>query len=217
VTLAPRAFLITDGRVADEAATVKCAAAVVARLGPTRGRHVMFGVRARSGSARACVELARALVAVARPGGVRVVVHDRLDIAAACAADGVQLGERSVEVHAARAFLGERAWIGRSCHDAAGLARAYEDGADAATLSPVFGSPGKGIPLGPAAFGSMRAAVPTLPVIALGGIDAGRVRTAVDAGANGVAMIRAWLMAADPASLVEEIVAAFESRGRSVA
>jgi thiamine-phosphate pyrophosphorylase len=47
-----------------------------------------------------------------------------------------------------------------------------------------------------------------LPLLALGGVDAGNAREAVAAGAHGVAVIRAWLAAADRAAAVRALLAA---------
>jgi thiamine-phosphate pyrophosphorylase len=118
----------------------------------------------------------------------------------------VQLGEGSVRVREARSLLGDRAWIGRSCHDERGLAEALADGADAVTLSPLFASPGKGEPLGEARFAALRARFPALFVVALGGIDARNAHRAFAAGADAVAAIRAWLTSTDPVAEVRDLL-----------
>lgn len=185
-----RLLAITEASVADVPTTLRRAEALLHLVDP---RSVAFGVRDHALPARQRVSLTRALVALARPLGAKVVVHDRVDVALAAQADGVQLGERSVSVREARSLLGATGWIGRSCHDAEGMRAAASEGVDAVTLSPVFASPGKGEPLGLARFAALRATVPSLPVLALGGIDAARAAEVLDAGASGVAMIRAWL------------------------
>ncbi len=201
-----RAFLISDLGAADARETVARAARVVEVLD---GERIVFGVRDHAAGARVRVELARALIAVARPRGARVVLHDRIDLALAAGADGVQLGERSVEVADARRLLGAGAWIGCSCHDAAGLEIARRAGADAATLSPLFASPGKGEPLGVERFAALRSVAPELEVLALGGVDAGNASLAARAGASGAATIRGWLSARDPGAAVRAIIDAF--------
>ena len=197
-----RLYLPTDLGLASLAQTLQRAALVLDAAPDPRA--VMFGVRDHAASSATKLSLARALIELARPRGARVVVHDRVDVALAAAADGGQLGERSIEVRDARALLGANAWIGRSCHDGAGLLAARDAGADGATLSPLFGSPGKGPALGVARFAELRALVPSLPVIALGGIDAGNARDALAVGATGVAALRAWL-GDDPAAFARSI------------
>jgi thiamine-phosphate pyrophosphorylase len=184
-------YLPTELGLASIDETVRRAALVVANV--ANPRAVIFGIRDHGATVATRLMLARALIDVARPRGARVVVHDRVDLALVAEADGVQLGERSIDVRDARALLGASAWIGRSCHDGAGLIAANEAGADAAVLSPLFASPGKATPLGVATFAALRALVPSLPVIALGGINEANVREALAAGATGVAALRAWL------------------------
>jgi thiamine-phosphate pyrophosphorylase len=98
---------------------------------------------------------------------------------------------------AARALLGPGALIGVSAHDGAGIARAAAQGADYVTLSPVFPSlskPGYGPPLELEGFARLAANAP-LPVLALGGIDAGNAASVRAAGAAGVAVMGALLRA----------------------
>jgi len=96
--------------------------------------------------------------------------------------------------------------VGRSCHDATELAGAVAEGADHATLSPVFpteSKPGYGPPLGLAALRELCAGA-ALPVYALGGIDTPeRARDCLAAGAAGVAVMGAVMRAPDPARATE--------------
>lgn len=117
--------------------------------------------------------------------GATVSISDDLGLAADLGL-GVHLSEEGPSIAAARAALGDRR-IGASRHDAGGLGRSLL--ADYATLSPVLGSPGKGPALGWPAFTD---ALPEgLPVLALGGVGPDQVATARQAGAAGVAAIRA--------------------------
>jgi thiamine-phosphate pyrophosphorylase len=104
---------------------------------------------------------------------------------------------------------------GRSCHDAASLLRAREEGAAYATLSPVFPSaskPGYGPPLGVAGLARLVRTVPGLPVYALGGIDAGSAAGCRDAGAAGVAAMGAVMGAARPEVAVRELLASLNAQ-----
>jgi thiamine-phosphate pyrophosphorylase len=100
--------------------------------------------------------------------------------------------------------------IGRSCHDAAEVARLSLE--DYVTLSPVFPTstkPGYGPALGPSGAGAL---APSMPWLALGGIDSpsGAAGCAA-AGAAGVAVLGAVMRAADPAAVAASLVAGFES------
>jgi thiamine-phosphate pyrophosphorylase len=192
-------LVITDLAVADEASTCRRVLELSAAVG---GARLAVALRDHGESARRRFAFGLNLQGTARACGARFLVFDRCDLARALDADGVHLGERSLGVLEARALLGSDAIVGRSCHDASGLERAAADGADYATLSPLFRSPGKGAPLGREAFARLRARVPALPVCALGGVDARSIRAAISAGADAVAMIRGALDASANVDLI---------------
>lgn len=207
---APRLVLITDLSMADETRSIEALRAILDAVPPDL---VAVGLRDHSATARRRRDLGLRLVATARPLGARVLVHDRIDLARAIDADGVQLGARSIEVEEARALLPKESVVAKSCHDAAELRRAVEEGVDWVTLSSLFSSPTKGAPLGVERFSEMRArAASSVPVVALGGIDATNVDAARRAGANGVAVIRAWLATEDAAKAARALVAPFVGR-----
>ena len=193
-----RLSLLTDLHIADAEETLARARVVLA--GALAPETIVFAVRDHDASVRTRLALTRSLLALARPRGARVVVHDRIDLMLAADADGVHLAQRSVDVLDARVLVGRR-HLGRSCHDDAGLAAA--GGCDAATLSPLFASPGKGAPLGVARFATLARAA-AMPVIALGGITATNAAEAFAAGAAGVATIRGWLVD-DPLTLLRAV------------
>jgi len=127
-------------------------------------------------------------------------VNDRLDVALAVPTAGVQLGHGSLPVSAARA-LNPLWWIGKSVHDLAEAEAARTEGADYLVVGPVFATathPGRES-LGLERLQAIASAVDGLPVIAIGGITADRVREVRDSGAYGVAAIRALWDDVEPA------------------
>ncbi len=140
---------------------------------------------------RALLAEAAALRALTAELGARLLVSDRVDVALAVRADGVQLPERGLPVGEARALLGPGALIGRSIHDATGGHAAESAGADYLVAAPVFDVPGKGAPLGLAGLRAICEAA-RLPVFALGGVTPVRARSCLEAGAHGVARLRGW-------------------------
>jgi thiamine-phosphate pyrophosphorylase len=119
-------------------------------------------------------------------------VNDRMDVALAVPTAGVQLAHGSLPVSAARA-LNPLWWIGKSVHDLAEAEAARTEGADYLVVGPVFvtaSHPGR-TPLGLERLQAIASAVHGLPVIAIGGITADRVREVRNSGAYGVAAIRA--------------------------
>jgi len=143
----------------------------------------------------------RLRTATARTGAL-LFVNDRIDVAIAAGADGIHLGGGSVPVHVARRLVGPDAMIGVSTH-VPGEAPA---GADFAFFGPVWETPGKEHVGSERLVEAVRATA--IPVLAIGGVTAGRVPTVRAAGAAGVAVIRAILAAPDPARATRELLAA---------
>jgi thiamine-phosphate diphosphorylase len=121
----------------------------------------------------------------------RLFVNDRLDIALACGASGVQLGSASLDPADARR-LDARWWIGKSVHTLAEAEAAQTAGADYLLVGPVFPTathPTRD-PLEPATLSAIVAL--GLPVIAIGGVTPARAAPLKAAGVHGVAAIRAF-------------------------
>lgn len=200
----PRVLQITALDLLGEEALFARVAAAGAMTATGAGR---FAVQLRDPqlSGRALLGWAERLRERTARQQVALVVNDRLDVALAVGADGVHLGRHSVSPATARRALGPGCWLSRSAHDLDELVAAAHDGADAVLLSPVFASPGKGVPLGIESLVRARAILdelePALPrgrrpaLLALGGVDLDGGRRCLAAGADGVAAIRADLTA----------------------
>jgi len=124
---------------------------------------------------------------------------------------------RDGSIAEARLHAGPGALIGKSCHSATAVQAAAEAGVDYVTLSPVFVSrskPGYGPALGLERLGTVCQSSP-VPVIALGGLDAGNAAACRDAGAAGLAVMGDVMRASDPGALVRDLLAAIGSRSDS--
>jgi thiamine-phosphate pyrophosphorylase len=150
---------------------------------------------------RACV----AVAALCRRAGALVLVHTHAHLVARCGLHGAHLDARidgqRARVDEARLAMPRGALLGCSRHAGDRLDREALAGFDYATLSPVFAPRSKPddtrAPLGLAGLASaVRAS--SLPVIALGGVDASNARTCIDHGARGVAVLGAIMSAHDP-------------------
>jgi thiamine-phosphate pyrophosphorylase len=135
--------------------------------------------------------------------GTTFVVNDDVDAALELGADGVHLGQADEGAERARA---RGLLLGRS---ATTYAEAVRGDADYLGVGPIWATPSKPdaeAPIGLAELERICRAV-TIPVIAIGGIDATNARDCIRAGAAGVAVIRA---ATDPGvrEAVDEALAA---------
>lgn len=157
-------------------------------------------------------------------GRALLFVNDRIDVAIAAAAHGVQLGETALPLDAAKALAAataprnsHRLLLGRSVHSAQGAIAAQSHGADIITLGSVFptnshpGAPTGGIPLVKSA-----AQAVSIPILAIGGVNADNIGGVIDAGASGAAVISAIAASPDPqaasAALAQNMRAAWASR-----
>lgn len=126
----------------------------------------------------------------------KLFINDRVDIALAVEADGVQLGKESIPAHAVRKSFQDKLIIGVSTHSLDEAIEAESGGADFITLGPVYHTPSKmkyGEPIGIEIL--RKVAKISIPVFAIGGIKLDKVREVKEAGADGVALISAILIA----------------------
>jgi len=167
-------------------------------------------LREKDLSARDLYTLGVRLQAALSPYGVPLLINDRLDVALALDAAGVHLAGHSLPTAVARRVLGAGKLLGVSTHSVEEARRAAEDGADFIVFGPVFTTPSKvayGPPQGLQHLTTVVRAV-RIPVLAIGGIDHTNLPQVVQAGAYGVAMIRAVLVAPDPYKATQQLRAA---------
>jgi thiamine-phosphate pyrophosphorylase len=127
------------------------------------------------------------------------IVNDDIEVAAACDADGVHIGQDDVSLKTARYLLGNDKLIGVSVHSVEQAIAADEGGADYVAVCPVFATPTKGdagAPVGLQMIRDVKAHV-KMPVCAIGGIDRGNVDSVLEAGADMVCAISATSGAPD--------------------
>jgi thiamine-phosphate pyrophosphorylase len=159
---------------------------------------------------------ARALRSHLAPLGIPLVVNDRIAVAEAAGADGVHLGQSDGKPAEARARLGADALIGLSVTDVAQLPGVDPAVVDYVGLGPVFTTATK--PDADTAIGldGVRAICRqlALPVVAIGGIDAGNAGAVAAAGADGIAVVSAICAAPDPAVAAAALRRALAEGGR---
>ncbi len=127
-------------------------------------------------------------------------INDRIDVACAIDADGVQLGKASLPIETARELLGPIRTIGASTHSLEETREAERQGADFILFGPIYFTASKaayGAPQGLAALKKIVENI-TLPVYAIGGIKPENVDEVMGAGSRGIALISAVMAAIDP-------------------
>lgn len=190
--MTPRLIVVTDFARPGSERHLERISALTTRARPG---SVMIQLRDHALSSRQRFEAGCELRELTRRTEQWLVVNDRLDLWKVLGADGVHLGEASVESRDARAF-GAR-WISRAVHQPDD----FPD-ADAVLLSPIVearhGRPALGIPLLQIA----RARLAGRTLYALGGVDPSNANACLEAGADGVAVVAAALDSDDPLPLL---------------
>ena len=140
-------------------------------------------------------------------GKASFIVNERVDVALAADADGVQIGENGLPIPVVKSIMGSRAICGRSVHDVNGATKACEQGADFLVLGSMFPTethPGD-TPSGLQLMVSTRKEV-EIPILGIGGISEVNAAKVMTSGANGVAVIRSILLADDPIQATKDLV-----------
>ncbi len=169
-----------------------------------KGGATLIQVRDKSTNTRRQIENAGAVVEVAKPFGVPVIIDDRVDVCLAAGADGVHLGREDMTVHDARRLLGHDAIIGGTVHFPHEADEIDPEFADYVGIGPVFASPSKtknDAPIGIEGLAKLyrywKARAPDRPACAISGIGAANAADVVASGVDGIAVISAVCAADD--------------------
>jgi len=158
---------------------------------------------------------ASALARVHAARGALYFVNDDPMLAAAVGADGVHVGEDDGAIAAARAIVGPDRLVGVSCYNDLDLARAaVAAGADYVAFGSFFLSTVKPDALRAELSLLRDASSLGVPVVAIGGIDAGNAGDLFAAGADAVAVISAVFATGDVADATEALMRVARRHGR---
>lgn len=188
-------YLITDR---NQTAGRDLCAVVEAALG---GGVTAVQLREKDLDSKKLFELAEKLAALCQSYKAELFINDRIDIALAVDAAGVQLGKDSLSLETARALLGSEKSIGYSAHSLEEARAAEKSGADFILFGPVFFTPSKALFGAPQGVDRLRQVVAQLsvPVYAIGGLKSDHVAAVMQTGSRGIALISAIISAPDPA------------------
>lgn len=187
----PRVWAITDPSLSDDELVRRAEAACAA------GKDALcIHLRDKSRGPNALRPVAVRLRVATRAHGAWLTIGDHPSLADDVGADAAH------------------GWTGRGtrtvwsvpAHADGDVRRAVASGAEVVLVSPIFASPEKGRPRGVAAIEAAHALAPELAVFALGGVDTSNARACFEAGASGVAVMRAVFSAGDPAEAVRSLL-----------
>lgn len=163
--------------------------------------------RQKTGGIRHVLAQAVETAEMCRRSDVPVLIDDRIEVALACGAAGVHLGQDDLPIPVARRLLGPDAVIGGTATTVDQALRAQDEGADYVGFGPVFQTTSKRNPASVKGLSTLASVCSSveIPVVAIGGITAGRVERVMEAGAFGVAVMTGVTTADDPAAAARDI------------
>jgi thiamine-phosphate pyrophosphorylase len=138
--------------------------------------------------------------------GMLLIINDHLDIALACGADGVHLGQDDLPLESARKIAPELI-IGISTHNLEEALLAQRQGADYVNIGPIFATQTKEVsiePLGPAAIEKIAPQL-NIPFTVMGGINQSNIEQVLKAGARRIAVVTAITKAPNVEQTVREL------------
>jgi thiamine-phosphate pyrophosphorylase len=173
----------------------------LARLAAGGGADTIQLREKRPLTTRVLVETASAMRRALEGTAAQLVVDDRADVALAAGVPAVHLGRDDLDVATARMLLGAQAVIGGTANSLGEALQVAATDVDYLGVGPVFGTRSKANPAPPLGLDGLQAIVEAVrkPVIAIGTITADRVRSVLDTGAYGVAILSAIVCEPDPA------------------
>lgn len=180
-----------------------------------RGGSKVIQLRDKDASDEYMIEAGMAIRRLTADAGALFIVNDRLDVALACDADGLHVGQSDRPAGELRSILGDKI-LGVSAATVDDAKRAKADGADYIGVGPVFSTATKsdaGDATGTCLLPLLKA-VTGLPVVAIGGIGESNVAEVAKSGTESASVISAVVCADDMEAAVRRLVAIWEENSR---
>lgn len=159
-------------------------------------------LREKGITTRLFVEEARAIKKILEPYRVPLIINDRIDVALACEAEGVHIGQDDMSYAIARKLMGPKAIIGLSVEEWKDVEECQKLDVDYIGVSPVFPTPTKTDTKGAWGLDGLAKikAFSRHPLVAIGGINESNAADVIAAGADCIAVVSAICAATDPAA-----------------
>jgi thiamine-phosphate pyrophosphorylase len=182
-----------------------------------QGGATLVQLRDKRSATRTMIEHARALKGALAQFAIPLLINDRIDVAIACGADGVHVGQDDMPAADARRMLGSSAIIGLSIRSPAEAEAAPLELIDYVGIGGVFATSSKdntAPPIGTSGLQRIseivRRRVTEFPVCGIAGITVENAPHVIAAGAQGVAVISALSDQTDPRAAARNLRAAVD-------
>lgn len=149
---------------------------------------------------------AKEIHALCRQYGVPFIVNDNVEVAMACGAEGIHVGQEDMAAGDVRRRAGDGMMLGVSVHTVEEALDAVRSGADYLGLGAVFPTSTK-TDAEQMSHETLRAICDAVdvPIVAIGGVNSGNIGKLAGSGVDGVALVSAIFSAADIESACREL------------
>jgi thiamine-phosphate pyrophosphorylase len=164
-------------------------------------------LREKDVSTRSFVQEAKRIKKLLSPYKIPLIINDRIDVALACGADGVHIGQEDMPYAIARKLMGKKAIIGLSVEDWTDVEESQKLDVDYIGVSPVFPTPTKTDTKGAWGLAGLAKikAFSRHPLVAIGGINESNAADVIAAGADCIAVVSAICAASDPTTATRNL------------
>ena len=164
-------------------------------------------LREKDISTRLFVSEAQRIKKLLEPYQIPLIINDRIDVALACGAEGVHIGQEDMPYAIARQLMGRKAIIGLSVETWEDVEESQRLDVDYIGVSPVFATPTKTDTKGAWGLDGLAKIkkISRHPVVAIGGLNESNVRETILAGADCVAVVSAICAASDPEAATRKL------------
>ncbi|QNO18537.1 thiamine phosphate synthase [Caproicibacterium amylolyticum] len=174
-----------------------------------RGGVTLVQLREKKKSTREYLHLAKAVKEITDAYGIPLIIDDRADIAVACDAAGVHIGQEDLPVWAARKIVGNDKIVGTSAKTVAQALAAQKGGADYLGVGAIYPTTTKVITtLTPIAVLSDICRAVSIPAIAIGGLNLGNCQALKGVPIAGISVVSAIMKSENPEAAAQKLHAA---------
>lgn len=164
-------------------------------------------IREKNSDIRDFFHLAMAIKKALQYSNVPLIINDRVDVALACQADGVHVGQTDLPISVVREMIGPDRIVGVSINTYEQIKETLQNEVDYLSLSPVFPTPTKADTTEPFGIQGLTKArqITDKPLITIGGINKSNLREIISTGMDGVAVVSAICSAPNPEAAAREL------------
>jgi len=165
----------------------------------------MLQLREKHLSDKKLIKIGKSIRKITQGTPTNFVVNDRPDIALACEADFLHLGQDDMAIEDARKIVGDMK-IGLSTHSLQQAKDALKKHPAYIGFGPIYPTPTKVVPDNPVGIKQLKQVLEFahIPVVAIGGIFPETIEHIVNAGAKNIALVRYFMQTTDFEKRVQE-------------